>query len=439
LRPTLEAAVLVAQQLEVSQVPTSLRQFLKFTRLPAKALDVTRRALDDDEFRMRVRDVVDRSAVGDAGWLLLDRPDGWAEELSALVGEAGRDEAETSAVAELAKMRRDLDRARAVADRAEKTATEATALVEQIRSARGDERARRVAAEERLGEVAEELERMRSERANAVRELKSTERRAAERAADLRAARERVRTLESELAAQHRQSPAPVTGPETTPEPDEAVESLAPPAPEPSPRQRSVDLEALAALIAEAAGAAGSLADALAAASALVRPELPGREPRPSPSPTSPSRRARRRPTPLPKGILDDSTDAARHLVAVDGMVLLVDGYNVSMRGWGDLTIALQRGRLIDAVAGLGARTGVQPVVVFDASEEVFAPRPAGRGVTVQFAPPDTEADDVIIAAVDDYPLDRPITVVSSDGRVRAGARRRGANVLTAEQLLALL
>jgi len=48
---------------------------------------------------------------------------------------------------------------------------------------------------------------------------------------------------------------------------------------------------------------------------------------------------------PLPPGIFDDSVEAAEHLVRVPGVVLLVDGYNVSQLGWADLPIAEQRQR----------------------------------------------------------------------------------------------
>ena len=40
-------------------------------------------------------------------------------------------------------------------------------------------------------------------------------------------------------------------------------------------------------------------------------------------------------------------------------MVLLVDGYNVTMQAWPDVPIPEQRRRLVDALAGLAARTGV--------------------------------------------------------------------------------
>jgi hypothetical protein len=57
--------------------------------------------------------------------------------------------------------------------------------------------------------------------------------------------------------------------------------------------------------------------------------------------------------------------------------------------------------------------------------------------VRVRFTEEGVEADDVLIAMVDEVPADRPVVVVSSDGRVREGAQRRGANVVGAAQFLA--
>ncbi len=95
-------------------------------------------------------------------------------------------------------------------------------------------------------------------------------------------------------------------------------------------------------------------------------------------------------PVPLPPGIFDDSVEAAEHLVRVQGMVLLVDGYNVSLLGWPDIPIAEQRLRLVDALAELAARSGAEVVVVFDGADSAYqsiVPTTA-RPVRVQFSPP---------------------------------------------------
>jgi rRNA-processing protein FCF1 len=63
----------------------------------------------------------------------------------------------------------------------------------------------------------------------------------------------------------------------------------------------------------------------------------------------------------------------------------------------------------------------------------------ARSGVRYRFTAAGVEADDVLLARVDEEPPDRPVVVVSSDRRVRDGAHRRGANVLGARQILAVL
>src|SRR5262245_18320675 len=76
LRPALEAAMQVARAGEASEprepAPSALRRYLYFARLPAPALDIARKVIDeDDEFRKRVADQLSEEEVGEAGWLWL--------------------------------------------------------------------------------------------------------------------------------------------------------------------------------------------------------------------------------------------------------------------------------------------------------------------------------------------------------------------------------
>jgi predicted RNA-binding protein with PIN domain len=207
-----------------------------------------------------------------------------------------------------------------------------------------------------------------------------------------------------------------------------------------------------AAALAGAAAAASQLGAALTAASeALGFPvfEEPTREPAqapltaPAPVPArQPSRSPVRRPTPLPPATFEDSLEAADYLVRVSGMVLLVDGYNVSLRAWPDLATRTQRRRLTDALTELAARTGVDARVVFDGAEQ---PEPGTHNlpvrspVRVYFSPPDVDADEVLIELVEQLPANRPVLVATSDRRVQGEVRRRGANVISSQRLLDLL
>ena len=152
----------------------------------------------------------------------------------------------------------------------------------------------------------------------------------------------------------------------------------------------------------------------------------------------------RRRPRALPPGVRDDLPEAAEHLLRLPGVLLLVDGYNASLAYRPDLPIPELRRRLVDALDELAARTGADVHVVFDGAERADdgpTTRTGGRRLAarVRFSPPDVEADDVILALVDEVPLGRPVVVASNDRRVQEGARDRGANVISSTQLLAAL
>jgi predicted RNA-binding protein with PIN domain len=139
--------------------------------------------------------------------------------------------------------------------------------------------------------------------------------------------------------------------------------------------------------------------------------------------------------------VLDDSAEAAEHLVRFPNVLLLVDGYNVSQTGWPELPIAEQRRRLVDALAELAARTTAEVQVVFDGSDPLWPNAVAAtpQPVRVTFSPADVEADDVVLSRVAALDPARPVVVASSDRRVRDGSTEQGANVLSSAQLLAAL
>jgi len=150
---------------------------------------------------------------------------------------------------------------------------------------------------------------------------------------------------------------------------------------------------------------------------------------------------AQRVPLALPGGMFDDSLEAAEHLLRAPGAVLVVDGYNVTMTGWPELPAAEQRRRLVAALSDLAHRTSTAVELVFDGAEVEprSVPAPTRALVRVRFSDPGVEADDVIIDMVGRIPAATPVIVASSDNRVRTGVRRRGANLLHARQLVALL
>jgi predicted RNA-binding protein with PIN domain len=393
--------------------PRGLLPLLRFARLPDQALAAARKVIDDDEgFRRRVCRATTEELVGRASWLFLDRPDGWEEELGWLAA----------------------------------AAEEAVGAAEETRA---DAKLRRRVAmlEAGLSGQADELVRLRAELALA-KDQRADERRA-RRLAESDAGR--LRRTTDELATEvddlrRRQSVAPES-------PESAEEGVRPPPPallevESEPPPPVIDAAGLAELLAEAVRAAAALSEVLADAEAMVLPAPDAASPRlvSRARPPGPRRRSgeveRRRPTPLPPGTFDDSVEAAGHLVRVEGVRVLVDGYNVTKSARPELALSEQRRWLTDAAVELAARTGARVELVFDgADERPSAPANLGRrqGVQVRFSAEGVEADDLLLELIEGLPRHVPVVVASDDRRVRDGAERRGANVVSTAQLLTVL
>jgi predicted RNA-binding protein with PIN domain len=285
----------------------------------------------------------------------------------------------------------------------------------------------RAQADAELAGIVNTIDELTQQRNAAVRRLKEVEAELAQRSADLRHARHEMRMRDAEVAE-------PAIAPPVAP----AVSA----SPRPDAR--------LSGLVADAARAAELLSGALAAASELLAPtadESAALAPafataeRPTPVATRPAVSSPPRvPLRLPPGVTDETVEAVDHLVRAPGALLLVDGYNISQAAWYQDPIARQRTRLVDALAELHARSGVEVEVVFDGADvDRIGDRPVRPAVRVRFSASGVEADDVLLELVDAAPPRRPVIVASSDHRVRDGARRRGANVVGARQLLGAL
>jgi predicted RNA-binding protein with PIN domain len=381
--------------------PAGLVPYLQFQRMRSAAVDPVLRVVDEDSgFRERVAaEAGDEGSIGRAAWLFLHRPDGWAAELAALrdeLGSGGEGERERRAAQQLAKRLDKLERDLSAARRDLATRTQ---QAERARTEAADERRRRTDAEKQLRQARADLERMGAtvEAARAAKdELDRAER---DRQRSLQEARTAAEQLERDAA-----------------------------------RNRVRDADAAR----RAARELASLRDRLDGALAMLATGLDAAPPpRTGPKPGA----ARRRPLQLPGGVRDDSAAAVDHLLRVPSVLLLVDGYNISKSIWPDATAEDQRQRLVAALDELAARHGCLVDVVFDGAD-VDGPRSERRnrrGVRVRFSPPDVEADDVVLDLVDAADPATGVVVASSDRRVRDGARRRGANVVSSQQLRAAL
>nr|WP_233157881.1 NYN domain-containing protein [Actinokineospora bangkokensis] len=135
---------------------------------------------------------------------------------------------------------------------------------------------------------------------------------------------------------------------------------------------------------------------------------------------------------------VDDPKQLDR-LLAMPGVHLVVDGYNVTKTGYSDLSLADQRDRLTRQLAALAARTSAEITLVFDGAGVVAVPVAGPRLVRVMFSDPGVLADDVIRALVAGEPVGRLVVVATSDKAVADAVRGRGAHTVPSAVLLTRL
>nr|MBA3523624.1 NYN domain-containing protein [Geodermatophilaceae bacterium] len=115
-------------------------------------------------------------------------------------------------------------------------------------------------------------------------------------------------------------------------------------------------------------------------------------------------------------------------LLALPMVHLLVDGYNVTMTGYGELPLQDQRTRLLGGLGILAAQTGAEVTCVFDGAERPTLLPQVPRGVRVLFSEPGRTADELIRRLVGVEPPGRAVVVVSTDREVADGIRAHGAH-----------
>jgi len=137
-----------------------------------------------------------------------------------------------------------------------------------------------------------------------------------------------------------------------------------------------------------------------------------------------------------------DANDPAllEELLAVPHVHLIVDGYNVTKRGYGELPLEGQRARLVTALGSLASRTRAEISCVFDGAD-LGAPvaTASARNVRVRFSPAGVSADDVIRELVLAEPPGRPVVVVTHDAEILRDVRLSGAWTAGSQALLGML
>ena len=449
LRPALELAFAVAlagtKLRPPIAPPPQLRPYLKFQKLPGGALPVVRKVVDDDdEFRLRIASVANDELAGELGVLWLTRADGWVERMQELVEAELLAEPDRRAEA----IARRADRRREAAEHA---ANRASAEIAALRADAERERERRHEAERRAAKLEAELVEQRRVVEQTSAEAKATKAKGSSAIAaadEIRQSNQNLRTRVAELEAALDTALAARIDAEA--ERDDLL------AGGPPPGQRTVsapspELGRAAGALQDAAAAIRQLAGALDATGAALAPDdgdvnfrtalhahLPGHHRADHLRRSKAEPLVRRSPMAIPGGLFGNSEAAAAHLVKQAGVVLLVDGYNVAKLGWPTLTLEQQRESMLDALETLVRRSGVRTMVVFDGAD---LPSPAARRrlLRVRFSPAGVTADDSIRQYVGELPPNRPIVVATNDQAIVRDVRSQGANVITSDQLVALI
>jgi predicted RNA-binding protein with PIN domain len=455
------------RDLAPADVPLSLRPLVGFDRRGLSrgaARQQLLRALETEEGfrkemfdrfleRPEVNDALERWSTADAVSLADDaadradlpflasvlyaaRPDGWIFGLGAVVATYERRRTEQAVdddVKALQTRVATLDEARRRAESARDEAVASVQRVErELRDERRSRRAREEEAQRHADVAARRAETLERELTQAREEADAIETR-------LRREVERVRGMESELRTARA---------DTARAERELAEAL-----EADPgRAASLSATEIQAL-ADAAELARRVADGLGVLAGRTSAALetqPGTKPSgagstaggaaPIQRPPSgkPTRERSRRPR-VPGGLVADTPEGVGALLRTPGVVMVVDGYNVSMRGWPDAAPSLQRDRLVAGLTELQLRTRCGVVCVFDGADVGPVPSSRRSGVRVVFSKPGEDADPVVVREVASRAGHGPVLAVSSDGWVREHAEASGALVVGANALLGAL
>jgi predicted RNA-binding protein with PIN domain len=149
----------------------------------------------------------------------------------------------------------------------------------------------------------------------------------------------------------------------------------------------------------------------------------------------------RRSPLAVPGGRGADDPETLAAWMATDGVLVLVDGYNVTKhpQGFADRGLEDQRTLLLDLCRRLARRFGAEVTVVFDGGTVGPIPTRLPLGpVEVVFTDAGRTADDEIVVRTNAAPPDRPVVVVSSDNELRSRVTALGATVTRSPALLGL-
>lgn len=425
----LDAALATLRAADQGELPGPLRQYQTWTpkRLRhQRVLGLVRRTLDlDQSFRKAVDERVLQEEEALARLLRAGRhaealASGETPEAVARVGLALGAEGEAAVQAAVAAAATSQARAEAAAVRSALAGAENDLGAARER-AETEAAAARVAREE-LRAAKEELRRVERERRTLADRVEGLERELAQSAAAVRASREEAAAEQRRLNGRVAELQARLA------ESQRNYRAL---------RRSSGQVDPA---VAEAVGALERDLDTLRRAAGLATE--PGQGRGGGNAATAPARRPdRRSPLAVPGGRGADDPETLAAWMGTDGVLVLVDGYNVTKhpQGFADRGLEDQRTLLLDLSRRLARRFGAEIVVVFDGGTVGPIPTRLPLGpVEVVFTDAGRTADDEIVVRTNAAPPDRPVVVVTSDNELRSRVGALGATVSRSPALLGL-
>ena len=425
----LDAALATLRAADQGELPGPLRQYQTWTpkrlRNP-RVLGVVRRTLDlDESFRKAVDErVLDEeealARLVRAGRHAEALASGETPEAVARVGIALGQEGQAAVQAAVAAAATSQAMAEAAAVRSALAGAESE--LDSARERAETEAAAARAARDELRGAREELRRAERERKALTERTEALERDLAQSAAALRAAKD-------EAAAERRRMSGRAA---------ELQARLA----ESQRNERALRRSAgqVDPAVAEAVGALERDLAVLRRVTGLEEEEAGGGGPAGTTGPAT-ARRPERQPLAVPGGRGQDDPETLAAWMGTDGVLVLVDGYNVTKhpQGFAERGLEDQRTLLLDLCRRLARRFGPEVTVVFDGGTVGPIPTRLPLGpVEVVFTDPGRTADDEIVVRVNAAAPERPVVVVTSDNELRSRVGALGATVARSPALLGL-
>ena len=420
----LDAALATLRAADQGELPGPLRQYQTWTpkRLRhQRVLSLVRRTLDlDQSFRKAVDERVLQEEEALARLVRAGRhaealASGETPEAVARVGLALGAEGEAAVQAAVSAAA--TSQAMAEAEAVRSALAGAENELEVARERAETEAAGARAAREGLRAAREELRRVERERRTLAERVEGLERELAQSAAAIRAGREEAAAEQRRLNGRVAELQARLT------ESQRNYRAL---------RRSSGQVDPA---VAEAVGALERDLDTLRRVTGLAD------EAAPEGGPGTARRPDRRRPLPVPGGRGADDPETLAAWMGTDGVLVLVDGYNVTKhpQGFADRGLEDQRTLLLDLCRRLARRFGAEVTVVFDGATVGPIPTRLPLGpVEVVFTDAGRSADDEIVVRTNATPPERPVVVVTSDNELRSRVSALGATVTRSPALLGL-